>query len=139
MNKSSNKKSFIKVTKLIEKCLAQDKINEAIKHLLVAQTLEPKNFAVLNELGTCHSKIGDYKSALDYHLKAHYLSKDNPIFIANILALGVFKSMGVKLGLNNDLPGKCNPRFCVNTSCVNTFKLIILHKIIRTKKFCSSE
>lgn len=84
MNKLSNKNSFIKVTKLIEKCLAQDRINEAIKHLLVAQTLEPKNFAVLNELGTCHSKIGDYKSALDYHLKAHYLSKDNPIFIANI-------------------------------------------------------
>ncbi len=84
MNKLSHKNSFNKVIKLIENCLAQDKINEAIKLLLVAQTLEPKNFAVLNELGTCHSKIGNYKIALDYHLKAHYLSKDNPIFIANI-------------------------------------------------------
>lgn len=84
MNNLSKKNSFNKVTKLIESCLAQDKISDAIEHLLVALKLEPKNFAVLNELGTCHSKIGNFKIALDYHLKAHYLSKENPILIANI-------------------------------------------------------
>lgn len=84
MNKLSHKNSFNKVIKLIDNCIAQNKIAEAIGHLLTAHKMEPKNHAILNELGTCYSKVEDFKTALDYHLKAHYLIENNSIIIANI-------------------------------------------------------
>lgn len=81
---------FNKLLILIENSLAQKKTNDAIKHLLEALKLEPQNYAVLNELGTCYSNSGDFNKALDYHLKAHQLAKNNPIILANV-GIDLFK------------------------------------------------
>ena len=90
MNNLVTKIRFNKVLKLIDSSLAKNKTNEAIKHLLEANKLDPQNHAVLNELGTCFSKIGNFNAALDYHLKAQNFSKDNPIILANI-GIDLFK------------------------------------------------
>ncbi|WP_090130119.1 lipopolysaccharide assembly protein LapB [Limnohabitans sp. Rim11] len=86
----SAKIKFNKILKSIENSLAQNKTNQAIRYLLEAYKLEPQNYAVLNELGTCYSRIGNFRAALDYHLKAHELSKENPIILANI-GIDLFK------------------------------------------------
>ncbi len=90
MINNANKIKFNKVLKLIENSLAQNNTNDAIEHLLAAHKIEPQNYAVLNELGTCYSKIGNFNKALDHHLKAHQLAKENPIILANI-GIDLFK------------------------------------------------
>jgi tetratricopeptide (TPR) repeat protein len=90
MINNATKIKFNKLLKLIENSLAQSNTKDAIKHLLAAHKLEPLNYAVLNELGTCYSNIGDFNKALDHHLKAHQLAKENPIILANI-GIDLFK------------------------------------------------
>lgn len=77
-------KKFQDNLSLIEEHLSKGNHNEAVKYLLVAESIEPSNFAILNELGTCYSKLGDNNKALIYHLKAQSYSKDNPIILCNI-------------------------------------------------------
>ena len=66
MINNANKIKFNKVLKLIENSLAQNNTNDAIKYLLAAHKIEPQNYAVLNELGTCYSKIGNFNNLSDH-------------------------------------------------------------------------
>lgn len=77
-------KKFQSNLKLIEKSLSKGAHNEAVKYLLVAEGIEPNNYAILNEIGTCYSKLGDNNKALHYHLKALNIAKDNAIILCNI-------------------------------------------------------
>ena len=84
MINNATKIKFNKVLKLIENSLNKKNTTDAIKYLLIAHKLEPQNYVVLNELGTCYANIGNLKAALDYHLKAHSLANDNLIILTNI-------------------------------------------------------
>ena len=82
-HRSSIKKFQVNL-KLVEEHLSKGNHEEAVKYLLVAEGMEPRNFAILNEIGTCYSKLGDNNKALIYHLKAQSISKDNPIILCNV-------------------------------------------------------
>ncbi len=85
MNKRNSKfEVFQKNLKVIQDSLEASNFSKALKHLLIAESIEPQNFAVINEIGTCYAKVGNNLKALEYHCKAASISSDNPIIIANI-------------------------------------------------------
>jgi len=85
MNKRNSKfELFQKNLKVIQGSLEANNLAKALKHLLIAESIEPQNFAVINEIGTCYAKLSNHLKALEYHYKAASISSDNPIIIANI-------------------------------------------------------
>lgn len=85
MNKRNSKfEIFQKNLKVIQDNLEVSNFTKALKHLLIAENIEPQNFAVINEIGTCYAKLGSHQKAFEYHCKAASISTDNPIIIANI-------------------------------------------------------
>ena len=83
-NQNSKFEIFQKNLKVIQDSLEANNFTKALKHLLIAENIEPKNFAVINEIGTCYAKLGSHQKAFEYHCKAASISTDNPIIIANI-------------------------------------------------------
>lgn len=81
-NPSANK--FNQLIKLIENSISKKNYPQAIKHLLSAKKIEPNNFAIVNEIGTCYSKIGDHHKALLFHSEANDLNANNAIILCNI-------------------------------------------------------
>ncbi len=85
MNKRHSKfEIFQKNLKVIQVSLEASNFSKALKYLLIAENIEPQNFAVLNEIGTCFAKLGNHQKAFEYHSKAASISSENPIIIANI-------------------------------------------------------
>lgn len=85
MNKRNSKfELFQKNLKVIQDSLEANNLGKALKHLLIAESIESQNFAVVNEIGTCYAKLSNHQKALEYHCKAASISSDNPVIIANI-------------------------------------------------------
>jgi tetratricopeptide (TPR) repeat protein len=85
MNKRNSKfEIFQKNLKVIQDSLEASNFSKALKHLLIAETIEPQNFAVINEIGTCYAKLGNHQKAFEYHCRAASISSENSIIIANI-------------------------------------------------------
>lgn len=80
----SNKRLFDSLIKNIEKNLQVNNLSLAIDNLKKALLLEPKNFAILNEIGNCYALLNDSSSALEYHNKAALINEKDPTILANI-------------------------------------------------------
>ena len=50
--------------------IKHDKCGEALSHLQIAQSQKPNNADILNYLGYCERKIGNFQFSLDYYNKA---------------------------------------------------------------------
>lgn len=84
-NKNDKKISnFNNILRTINKNLSENNLDLAIKNLLYAIEIEPLNFTLLNEIGTCYAKINQHELALEYHNKAASLNDKNAIILTNV-------------------------------------------------------
>ncbi len=76
--------NFKKYVKLIEKAIESDDLIELKLNLINAIEIEPKNFALLNELGNALRKLSDHEQALIYYRRALDENENNALILGNI-------------------------------------------------------
>ena len=76
--------SFNKLLDIINKNIAINDLDSAIKNLMLALNIEPQNYLLLNELGTCYAKLERFELALNYHNKAVSINDKNATILTNI-------------------------------------------------------
>jgi Flp pilus assembly protein TadD len=76
--------NFNKLLNIINKSIAINDLDSAIKNLILALNIEPKNHMLLNELGTTYAKLEKYELALSYHNKAASINDKNSVILTNV-------------------------------------------------------
>jgi tetratricopeptide (TPR) repeat protein len=81
---NSNLKRFNKLIKSIDYKININDLDGALTDLNLALNIECNNYLILNEIGNCYAKKGDFSLALDYHNKAASINSENAIILCNI-------------------------------------------------------